>query len=73
MFTAIQKVKRMTTPIIFDGNEHREMTKAEHAQWEIDKVLVEAHADAKIAKHAARQAVLDKLGLTQDEAQALLG
>ena len=27
----------------------------------------------KIAKATARQAVLDKLGLTQDEAQALLG
>ena len=26
-----------------------------------------------LARQAARQAVLDKLGLTQDEAQALLG
>ena len=32
-----------------------------------------AIAAAKAAKTAARQAVLDKLGLTQDEAQALLG
>ena len=34
---------------------------------------LQAEADAKAAKAAARQAVLDKLGLTQDEAQALLG
>jgi hypothetical protein len=30
-------------------------------------------ADETSAKQAARQAVLDKLGLTADEAQALLG
>ena len=34
---------------------------------------LQAEADAKAAKAAARQAVLDKLGLTQDEAKALLG
>ena len=32
----------------------------------------EAQAEAKLAKQAARQAVLDKLGLTADEAAALL-
>ena len=32
-----------------------------------------ALAALKAAKAAARQTVLDKLGLTQDEAQALLG
>ena len=33
----------------------------------------QAQIDAQTAKNLARQAVLDKLGLTQDEAQALLG
>ena len=32
-----------------------------------------AQAEAQAAKAAARQAVLDKLGLTADEAAALLG
>ena len=38
-----------------------------------DLAAAEAQAAAKAAKAAARQAVLDKLGLTQDEAAALLG
>ena len=38
-----------------------------------DLAAAEAQAAAKAAKVAARQAVLDKLGLTQDEAKALLG
>ena len=63
----------MTKPIIFDGNEHREMTEAEHAQYKLDQAEAAANAAAETAKAAARQAVLDKLGLTQDEAQALLG
>ena len=40
---------------------------AELAEQEIGKT------QAQIAKAAARQAVLDKLGLTADEAAALLG
>jgi hypothetical protein len=43
---------------------------ADRAQFVADK---EAEAEAQTAKDAARQAVLDKLGLTQDEAEALLG
>ena len=34
---------------------------------------IEAQVEAETAKLAARQAVLDKLGLTADEAVALLG
>jgi hypothetical protein len=36
-----------------------------------DLAASEAQADAKAAKAAARQAVLDKLGLSADEAAAL--
>ena len=63
----------MTNPTIQIGDEVREMTSAEYAQWQADKVEAEAQAEAQAAKAAARQAVLEKLGLTQDEAQALLG
>jgi hypothetical protein len=53
------------------------MTDAEYAQWQTDKTTTEARlqtrADEAAAKAEARQAVLDKLGLTADEAAALLG
>jgi len=49
------------------------MNSAEFAQYKIDQSEAEARADAQITKAAARQAVLDKLGLTADEAAALLG
>jgi hypothetical protein len=51
----------------------RAQTVAEKTQSEKDKAEAEAQADALEAKQATRQAVLDKLGLTADEAQALLG
>ena len=60
-------------PMVLDGHELREMTDTELAQHELDKVEAAALLAAQAAKVAARQAVLDKLGLTQDEAQALLG
>jgi len=63
----------MTKPLIQIGDEQREMTEAEYAQWQADKAEAEAKAEAQAAKAAARQAVLDKLGLTANEAQALLG
>ena len=63
----------MANPFIFDGTEKREMNSAEFAQYKIDQSEAEARADAQITKAAARQAVLDKLGLTADEAAALLG
>lgn len=63
----------MSKPIIFDGEQHREMTNAEYAQWQKDNAEAEAQAEALEAKAAARQAVLDRLGLTEQEAQLLLG
>ena len=54
----------------------RDATADEAAKLDAQKAEAEAKAntdaDAQAAKDAARQAVLDKLGLTQDEAQALL-
>ena len=51
----------------------REMTDAELAQLEFDKAQAAAQHAAQAASAVARQAVLDKLGLTADEAAALLG
>ena len=63
----------MTKPLIQIGDEVREMTDDEYAQYEKDQAdAVKAEADRK-AKEQARAAVLDKLGLTADEAAALLG
>ena len=67
----------MSKPIIFDGEQHREMSNAEYAQWQADNAEAVAQAVAKAealaAKDAARQVLLDKLGLTADEAKVLLG
>jgi len=55
----------------------REMTADELTQRNLDKSVDDAKkiADnkAQVAKAAARQAVLDKLGLDDDEAAALFG
>jgi hypothetical protein len=60
-------------PTLFDGTETREMNESEFAQYQLDQAEAEAQAEAQAAKAIARQAVLDKLGLTADEAAALLG
>jgi hypothetical protein len=64
-------------PITNYNGIQREMTEQEIAEYEAtveanqtDKAAQDA---ARAAKAAARQAVLDKLGLTADEAAALLG
>jgi len=55
----------------------REFTPDEIAQLEASRVITEAERAAKQAeaetKAAARQAILDRLGLTADEAKLLLG
>ncbi len=51
----------------------RDATAEEAAAIDAQKADAEAQAEAKKVKAAARQAVLDKLGLTADEAKALFG
>ena len=51
----------------------REATANEAAQIDAQRAEAVAQAEAQAAKVAARQAVLDKLGLTADEAQTLFG
>ena len=62
---------------INDNGIDREMTadeETEHLAWVAKKQAAAlAEADAQTAKETAREAVLDKLGLTADEVAALLG
>jgi hypothetical protein len=63
----------MTKPMTFDGETMREMNKTELAQHEIDIAADQAAAKVAADKATARQAVLDRLGITADEAALLLG
>lgn len=62
---------------INDNGIDRDMTANEQTvHLENAKIAIaeaKANAQAQTEKQAARQAVLDKLGLTADEAAALLG
>jgi hypothetical protein len=50
----------------------REVTAEELAQWETDKAADEAKAKAAAEVAAAKTALLEKLGITEDEAKLLL-
>jgi len=63
----------MATYKIQIDDEVRNATKDEAAAIEAAHAEAEARTEAEAAKFAARQAVLNKLGLTADEAAALLG
>jgi hypothetical protein len=51
----------------------REMNANELAQYELDQATAEATAAEAAAKAEQRQALLTKLGITEDEAKLLLG
>ena len=63
----------MATYKIQIDDQVRNATADEAAQIDAQRDEAQAQADAAEAKAAARQTVLDKLGLTADEAAALLG
>ena len=66
----------MTKPQIQIGNEVREMTDAEYAQWQADAADAAAQQQAKADAATARASALAKLaglGLTPDEIAALVG
>ena len=50
----------------------RVMTNAEHAAWLEQQAAVEAQAEAQAAQAAAKEALLDRLGITADEARMLI-
>ena len=51
----------------------REMNAEELSQWEAIQATADAEVAEAAAKEAARQALLDKLGITAEEAKLLLG
>jgi hypothetical protein len=51
----------------------RQMTEAEFLQYEEDKAAEAAKQAEAETKETARQAILDRLGLTADEAALILG
>jgi hypothetical protein len=61
-----------TKPTIQIGDEVREMTDTEHEQWLLDVAVVKSELKATKERAKTKQAVLDKLGLTADEVEALL-
>lgn len=67
----------MAKYMVNDNGVDREMTADEIAAYEIAMAENQAQKDAQVAalatKAAARQALLEKLGITEEEAQLLLG
>ena len=69
----------MTNPMIVIHNattgevETRPMNAEELTQWETDQAAETERITAETQKAAAKQALLDKLGITAEEAQLLLG
>jgi hypothetical protein len=69
----------MTTPQISEANILtgetivRDMNEAELAQHKTDQAESKANAKAAADKAIAKQAVLDRLGITADEVALLLG
>jgi hypothetical protein len=51
----------------------RDFNAAELAQLELDKAQAKLDAEALVVRQAAREALLTKLGITEQEAQLLLG
>ena len=69
MSKPIIRIHDLSTNKIID----REMNDAEFAQYEADQAETAARKAEADAKAATRQALLNKLGLTEDEARLLLG
>jgi len=63
------RIHNMETDEIID----REMNDAEFAQYEADQAAATAQAAAEAAKAAEKAALLERLGITADEAKLLLG
>lgn len=55
------------------GDEVLEYTTAEYAQVELDKIEDKRIADELAAKAAEKAALLERLGITAEEATLLLG
>jgi hypothetical protein len=58
---------------INDNGINRNMTDDEIANLKTISDQAKAHAEALVVRQAAREALLTKLGITEQEAQLLLG
>lgn len=65
----IIRIHDLSTNEIID----REMNDAEFAQWQEEKSIYETKQLEIAAKETERQAILNRIGLTADEAKLLLG
>lgn len=63
------KIHNVTTDEIIE----REMNDVEFAQYEIDQLAEAERKAQEESKAIARQAILDRLGLSEEEARLLLG
>jgi hypothetical protein len=65
----IIRIHNIETDEIID----RDMTAAEYAEWQLTQPNEEALEAEVIAKANAKAAILDRIGLTADEAKLILG
>ncbi len=69
----------MSRPIVRIHNQEtdevidREMNDAEFAQYEAEQAVIAARQAEAEAKAAQRQEILNRLGITEEEARILLG
>jgi hypothetical protein len=69
MTRPIVRIHDLSTDEVID----REMNDAEFAQYEADQAAQAAQAAAEAAKAAEKEALLERLGITAEEAKLLLG
>jgi hypothetical protein len=62
----------MSRPLIQIDDLVREMNDEELAQWEASKAVVAAQEQEAVKTAEAKAALLEKLGITADEAKLLL-
>jgi hypothetical protein len=62
----------MSRPLIQIDDLVREMNDEELAKWEADKAVVAAQEQEAVKTAEAKAALLEKLGITEAEAQLLL-
>jgi translation elongation factor P/translation initiation factor 5A len=62
----------MTKPFVQIGEEVREMTDEEFTQYQLDAAKIQEEVTAMEEKSNAKTALLERLGITEDEAKLLL-
>jgi hypothetical protein len=67
-----KEMKKMTKLFKQIGDDVVEFTEADYAQYELDKIEAQAKTDELAAKAVEKAALLDRLGITADEAALLL-